>query len=65
MFKYYWETIVHHHHDIMLPVLIVYGTIMYFLFKWFVRNELKKLRDEINYSVYRLNKDGKYVKKGN
>lgn len=47
MFKYYWETIIHHQHDIMVPIFIVYCTAMYFIGKWFIRNEFKKLREDL------------------
>ena len=42
MIKAYWQEIIHHQHDIMIPVFIVYLTIMYFLGKWFVRRTLKE-----------------------
>ena len=42
MMEYYWETIVQHRHDIMIPVLIIYLIVDKFIDRWFWINWFRK-----------------------
>ena len=42
MNEYLWQELINHRHDIMIPVLIVYITALYYLNKWDRRNFHKK-----------------------
>ena len=42
MWEFYWEALVEHRHDIMIPVLIVYLIIDKFVDRWFWINWFRK-----------------------
>ncbi len=42
MWEYYWQSLVDHRHDIMIPVLIIYLIVDKFVDRWFWINWLRK-----------------------
>ena len=42
MLEYYWQSLVEHRHDIMIPILIVYLIVDKFVDRWFWINWLRK-----------------------
>ena len=45
MWEFYWEAIVDHRHDIMIPILIVYMIVDKYIDRWFW---VKWLEDKFN-----------------
>jgi hypothetical protein len=42
MWEYYWQALVEHRHDIMIPILIVYLIVDKFVDRWFWINWIRK-----------------------
>ena len=47
MIEYYWQELVHHRHDIMIPIFIVCYIIFRYLDRWWFNNKIEQLYESI------------------
>ncbi len=47
MIEYYWQELVHHRHDIMIPIFIVCYIIFRYLDRWWFNDKIERLYNSI------------------